>query len=343
MKLNLYRLCFSVLLLASFSCTSSGSTQGVWDELKLKEALTYADGIGTYALLIQTDGEIIASYGHIDTVSRVHSVRKVIIGALVFQNLENIDLKASLKDLNIQDHPIPLTALQQTAKVIHLLKSTSAINHPTGSQVGSMQEDRDLLLGSEPNVPGEKWAYNNWDYNVLTTILEQETGDSTSQLFEEGIARPLGIKDFEVIYRRDTTLSQHAKAGFRLSTRDMAKIGQLYLNNGKWQGKQLIPEEWVQKITTDYTITSHQNNERYGHGYLWWIQDKSYADGLLPTGSYVATGAWGQRILVIPTWNTVIAHKTMTEGPKAERTRVKSSEFEKLVKLICEARLSSNH
>ena len=321
----------SFISLTFIFCSKKEETN--WDEGRLNQAIEYAGTIGTYALVVQSNDDIIASFGNIDKASRVHSVRKAILSALVFQNLDKINLHASLADLNINDAPQPLTKLQRTTKVIHLLKSTSGINHPTGSQVGSMQAKRDALLGKEPNIPGTKWAYNNWDYNVLTTVFEQETGLTISEAFQKGIAKPLNINDFEVFYRGDTTLSLHSKAGIKLSTRDMAKFGQLYLNQGNWNGKQLIPKEWVEKITTDFTLTKKQGNERFGHGYLWWIPSKNYAGGI-PEGSYMTTGAWGQRILIIPKWNTVIAHKTMTEIPVKERTPVKSSEFENLVRLI---------
>ena len=325
---------FLLLSLGLSFCTNIKEKN--WDESKLNEAIEYAKEIGSYALVICTEDSIVASLGDIDEVSRVHSIRKAILSALVFQHLDKIDLQANLADLNIQDAPLPLTDLQRTTKVIHLLKSTSGINHPTGSQVGSMQADRDKLLGKEPNIPGTKWAYNNWDYNVLTTIFEQETGLSISEAFKKGIAEPLGMDTFEVFYRRDTSFSIHPKAGLRLSTKDMAKFGQLYLHKGKWEGKQLIPEEWIEKITSDYTLTQKSSRERYGHAYLWWIPSENYAGGI-PEGSYLATGAWGQRILIIPKWNTVIAHKTMTEIPSKERTPVKRSEFEKLVTLISNA------
>ncbi|WP_074405989.1 serine hydrolase domain-containing protein [Aquimarina megaterium] len=331
------QLTFVLLLFNTYF--SLGQKNENWDSEKIQNVIEYAKEIGTYALVIQTDGQIIASEGNIDKVSRVHSIRKAIIGALVFQNLNTINLHATLKDLKIQDFPISLTKLQRQTKVLHLLKSTSGINHPTGSQIGKMQKDRDLLLGNKSNIPGTKWAYNNWDYNVLTTILEEQTRKSTSELFEKGIGKLLEINEFEVIYRSDTTLSKHAKAGFRLSTRDMAKFGQLFLNKGKWGEKQLIPREWIERITTDFTLTTNQSNERYGHGYLWWIHDRSYAEGLLPEGSFVATGAWGQRILVIPEWNTVIAHKVMTEIPSKQRKRVTRKEFEQLIILISKSRI----
>lgn len=328
--------CFCLVFMSFFACEP---IEEIWDEKGLTTVMDYAAEIGAFAVVVQTNGEIVASYGEIDSLSRVHSVRKAIISALVFQHLDKIDTEASLAALNIDDFPIPLTDLQKTAKVIHLLESTSGVNHPTGSQVGTMQADRDSLLGSEPNIPGTKWAYNNWDYNVLTTILEQETQSTVSALFEKGMAKPLSIAAFEVIYRRDTSLSQHAKAGFRLSAKGMAKFGQLFLQKGKWEGQQLIPAQQIDEITTDFTLTRGQSNERHGHGYLWWIQDETYAEGLLPKGSFVATGAWGQRILVIPAWNTVVALKVMTEIPSKERTKVTRKEFERLVILLAKARL----
>jgi len=330
-------LLFSFCALLLSSCVLHKEVQLRWDEAKLEKVLDHAKDIGTFALVIQTDGEIIASFGEIDSTTRIHSVRKAILSALVFQHLDQIALEATLGELDIQDAPIPLSPIQETAKVIHLLKSTSGINHPAVSQLGSMQRDRDLLLGKEDNIPGLKWAYNNWDYNALSTIFEQETALSMEEAFRSGIAEPLGIENYDVFYRRDTSLSIHPKVGFRLSAVAMAKFGQLFLQEGRWKGQQLIPAKWIRKIPKEFTPTANQNNERFGHGYLWWIQAKGYAGGL-PQGSFVATGAWGQRILVIPAWNTVVAHKTMTEIPSKQRKRVTRSEFEELVRLLSQAR-----
>ncbi len=333
--------CLLLLLLVCLSCAPTSRSEEQWNQEKLQEAKAYAAEIGTFALVIQEGGELVATFGEVDSLSRIHSVRKAFLSALVFQHLDKISLTATLKDLSIQDAPLPLTPLQESTQVIHLLKSTSGINHPAVSQVGSMQKNRDQLLGDKENIPGTKWAYNNWDYNALTTIFEQETGLTVEDAFRIGLAEPLGIEDFDVFYRSDSTMSIHPKAGFRLSARAMAKFGQLFLQQGKWGEQQLIPVEWIEKITTDYTPTINQSNERMGHGYLWWIPAEDFAGGL-PKGSFVATGAWGQRILVIPTWNLVIAHKTMTEIPTKQRTKVTRSEFEELVRIIAQARQSFN-
>ncbi len=327
---------FIVCLIQFFGC---GVKDDLWDQSKLEKASKFAEEKGTFAFIVQTNSNIVFSFGDIDKVSRVHSVRKAILMALISQHLDKLDLQYTLSELNIDDYPIPLTQLQKTTKVIHLIKSISGINHPAVSQVGNAQALRDSLLGKAPNIPGSKWAYNNWDYNTLTTVFEYTSGLTISEAFEQGIARPLNIKKYDSFYRRDTTLSVHAKAGFRLSTRDMAKFGQLFLNKGMWDGEQLIPQMWIEKITNDYTIVDTQNKERFAHGYLWWIPSKDYASGI-PTGSYMTTGTGGQRILVIPAWNTIIAHKTMTDIPSDQRTPVSGKEFEQLVTLISKARMN---
>lgn len=100
-------------------------------------------------------------------------------------------------------------------------------------------------MAKKTNTPGTKWAYNNWDYNALTTIFMQETGLSVYKAFDQGIVGPLGMQDFDrngVIMEYERELSMHPKAGFKMSARDLSKFGQLYLNKGKWNGKQVLPE-----------------------------------------------------------------------------------------------------
>ena len=288
----------------------------VWDAEKLDEAFQFACELGSTNLIVATNGEVIKSMGELDKPLRLHSVRKALLSAIVAQHVgtgpNQINLETTLAELEINDKPNPLTPLQQQAKVLYLLKSTSGINHPAAAEGGLMEKDKHKRLGQKPNPPGTVWAYNNWDYNALTTIFIQETGLSIFEAFKEGIADPLGMQDFgkDAVYLEyERELSMHPKAGFKMSARDLAKFGQLYLNKGKWNGKQIIPEEWIDRITDDYTITG-KKLLRSGHGYLWWVpvDNKSREMGI-PEGTYVATGFGSQRIVVIPHWDTVIVHQ----------------------------------
>ena len=288
----------------------------VWDAEKLDEAFQFGCEMGSTSLIVVTNGEVVKSMGELDKPLFLHSVRKALLSAIVGQHVgtgpNQINIESTLEELEINDKPIPLTPLQQQAKVLHLIKSISGINHPAAAEGGLMEEEKNKRLGREPNPPGTVWAYNNWDYNALTTIFEQETGLTIYEAFNKGIAEPLEMQDFSeksVYYEYEKDLSKHPKAGFKMSARDLVKFGQLYLNKGKWNGKQIVPEGWIDRITNDYTITG-KKLLRSGHGYLWWVpaDNKSREMGI-PEGSYVAQGFGCQRIVVIPHWDTVIIHQ----------------------------------
>jgi len=90
-----------------------------------------------------------------------------------------------------------------------------------------MEREKNKRLGAKPNPPGTVWAYNNWDYNTLTRIFEQETGLTIYEAFNRGIADPLQMQDFNeksVMYEYETTLSMRPKAGFMMSARDLVKF-----------------------------------------------------------------------------------------------------------------------
>lgn len=287
-----------------------------WDLRKLDEAFRFACELGTTTLIISANGEVVRSMGDVAAPHRLHSVRKALLSALVGQHIgtrpNQINLESTLAELGIDDEPHTLNELQKETKVLHLIKSVSGINHTAAAEGGLMQKDKDRRLGRVPNIPGTKWAYNNWDYNALTTIFIKKTGLNVFEAFKKGIADPLDMQDFDkdaVSLEYERELSMHPKAGFKMSARDLAKFGQLYLNKGKWNGKQIIPEEWIGRISDDYTVTG-KKLLRSGHGYLWWVpMDNKSREMGIPKGTYVATGFGSQRIVVIPRWDTVIIHQ----------------------------------
>ena len=320
-----------VLTLVLGSCTSpppvvNGNRQsppgsvGGWDESRLDAAFDLARRYGTGTLIVMTNGETVRTMGDIHTPHRVHSVRKALLSALIGQHAGTgpgkIDLDATLADLGIDDRPEPLTPLQRQATVRHLIKSVSGINHGAAAETPGMTAARKRRLGDRPHIPGTVWAYNNWDTNALTTIFEQSTGLRVAQAFKQGIAEPLNFRDFKptsVFYSRNASLSMHAKAGFWMSARDLAKFGQLYLNRGRWHGKQVVPAAWIDRISTDFTPTGRMGLGS-GHGYLWWVpcDPESRAAGI-PQGTFIASGFGGQRIVVIPDWKTVVVHTVFTD------------------------------
>lgn len=310
-----------------------------WDPQKLDAVVTAVRALSTDTLIIATDNTIVLSYGETDRRYNIHSGRKAILSTLVAQHLgdgsDQIRLDATMAELDIDDSPDPLSELQKTATVHNLLKSMSGINHKAAAE-GGLFAEKNRRLGYTDNQPGTIWAYNNWDYNTLTTIFEDRTGLSIGEAFKTGIAAPTGMVDFrerDVSYSRDRSKSQHKAAMFRLSGRDLLTFGELILNDGMVDGKRLIPEGWIDLITADYADTG-KGGLSSGHGYLWWIPDASTG---LPEGSFWASGLGNQSLFILPKWRTVIVHQADTteflrqwRKLQQEESLESSAAFEKL-------------
>ncbi len=292
---------------------SDAETQRLgWDPLGLDRVFGYAAGLGSDALVVVTDGAVVAALGDLETPRPLHSIRKSLLSALVGQHLgageRQIDLTADLAALGIDDAPAPLTPLQRQATVLHLLQSTSGINHAAAAEEGLLAEKK-RRLGEGENQPGTIWAYNNWDTNALTTVFEVRTGLPVAEAFEAGLAGPLGLRDRTdgaVSYVAAPDLSQHQAAMFRMSARDLARFGMLYLNGGEIDGRPILPAGWVDRITADYSETG-LSGLRHGHGYLWWVPAP---DSGLPPGTFWAWGLGQQALFVVPAWRSVIVHQT---------------------------------
>lgn len=285
-----------------------------WTPAGLDRAFDYARSLGTDSLVIVTDGVVVRSMGDLARRYDVHSVRKALLSAVVGQHLgpgpRQIDLEATLADLGIDDGPGPLTPKQRQAKVLHLIKSVSGINHPAAAAAGQ-QRDLDKRLGRGENVPGTIWAYSNWDYNALTTVFEQRTGLSVHDAFKRGVAERIGMQDLasdSTYYIHEPELSQHRAAMFWMSARDLVRFGQLYLAKGNWEGRQILDADWIDRITKDATATGIAGRGA-GHSYLWWVPAP---DTGLPAGTFWAAGLGFQALFVVPAWRTIIVHQANT-------------------------------
>jgi CubicO group peptidase (beta-lactamase class C family) len=114
--------------------------------------------------------------------------------------------------------------------------------------------------------------------------------------------------------------SEHAGYIFRISARDLARFGVLYLNRGRWAGREVVPGSWIDASVRSYsTVIGNQASRatKTGYGFMWWIQQNARAHPTLgiPPGTFTASGAGGQRLIVIPQIETVIVNLMNTDVP----------------------------
>lgn len=304
-----------------------------WSQEKLDEAKAFADTLQTESVLLVTAGKILTSWGPIDQKRNVHSIRKSFLSALcgIQQKAGHLNMKATMADLGIDDNQPSLTELEKTATVHDLLKARSGIYHPALYETASMKAARPAR---HSHAPGTFWYYNNWDFNALGTLYEQVTSHSIYDDFKQHIADPLGMEDYAVTDGEYVTGADsiHRAYPFRMTARDMARFGLLFLRNGSWGDQQIVPADWVAE-----SVKAHSDADtRGGYGYLWWIAKNGIhlPNVTLPDGSYSARGAGGHFILVIPTLDLVIVHRVNTD---LSGQKVESSEFGQLVNHILAA------
>jgi CubicO group peptidase (beta-lactamase class C family) len=324
-----------------------------WERIYVPEAAGYSrDGIiaaldklktmTTTALMVVADGKILFDYGDTAELSYLASVRKSVLAMLygIYVAQGKIRLDKTLAELGITDIG-GLSPQELEATVSDLLSARSGVYHPASNSGDNLADAPPR--GSQRH--GTYFLYSNWDFNALGTIFEQETGRNIYDALESDMARPVQMQDFNRAVQRksgDPTKSRHPAYHIRLSTRDMARIGLLILRDGNWRGVQIVPRDWVRKITSPITRNTEMNptglrNGRWGYGYLWWVFDGPAAQGPYE-GAYSGQGAGGQYITVIPKLNLVVAHKLNTATSKP----VASRDYFDLVDLIVRARLDKS-
>ncbi len=152
------------------------------------------------------------------------------------------------------------------------------------------------LLGLEfVEEPGKVFSYNETSPNILSRIITKTTDMKASEFADKYLFGPLGIEDRFWYDHQGYTVGGST---LQLRTRDMAKIGYLYLNNGKWNGEQIISEKWINESTQ-----AHINPRgRREYGYYIWIDRVITGDDV-----YFAAGYGGQYIFVVEEYDLVIA------------------------------------
>jgi CubicO group peptidase (beta-lactamase class C family) len=301
--------------------------------------------MATTAATVIVGGRVLWDYGDQAAISYLASVRKSILAMMYGPYVASgtIKLDRTMKDLGITDVQ-GLLPREQEATIAHLLAARSGVYHPAANAASAAGGD---TVGTPPPrgsvEPGSYFLYNNWDFNALGTIFEQQTGLNIYEAFERDFARPMQFEDFDRAQQRKTNnprRSQHPAYHFYLSTRDMARVGYLMLRNGEWGGRQIVPRDWVRKMIAPVTRVADMSPEDYrkgpfGYGLLWWVWDGEAATGPY-RGAYTGIGAVGQFITVLPDADMVIAHKTRQGGGSVSR-----QEYLALVDSILASRCSS--
>ncbi|MBM4169980.1 MAG: serine hydrolase [Ignavibacteria bacterium] len=334
-----FRISIFFVVLFSFNLLLAQNPQNVWQQYKipeeagwssakLNEAKKLYDSLGSAAYMLIYDGNVVVSWGDITRRFMCHSIRKSFLSAMygILADRNAINLEKTIGESQINDN-LPLTETEKSASIRDLLKARSGIYLPAAYETPRMKELRPKRSSHAPNT---FWYYNNWDFNVLGTIYQRETGKDIFQDFQKLFAAPLQMEDYretDGYYHIEPEHSIHPAYPFRMSARDMARFGQLFLQQGRWNDEQIVSAAWVKESTTSYSNAGNGG----GYSYLWWTNGYP----ALPD-FYTARGAGGHVIGVIPSLNVVFVHRADTYIGK----RVEYEQIFRLTKMMLDARVS---
>jgi len=289
--------------------------------------------LDTDSYLLVAGGKVIWEYGDTNLTSNIHSIRKSIASLLygIAGDRGRVPLDRTRAELGIFFVNDPATT-EKTATVRNLLSARSCIYHQAAYETKEQLERRPERYSCRP---GERWFYNNWDFNALGSIFQALTNKTLFDAFDSELAGPLQLEHFKKaehtqFHKED--VSRHPAYLFRLSALDLARIGLLVARGGNWCGKRIVSKRWIVESTTKMSDT----NRGSGYGYLWWVGEDGKQFGTQFNGkTFSARWSRGQFMVVNPADDLIIVHRVDTDE---KGTRVKSREFEGLLAAIMAAR-----
>lgn len=322
---------FLVLALLVFVPTH-GIAQGSWERWDrpesaglfasgLAQVQTRLEEMSSSAMMILVGGRVAFEYGDVAEVSYLASVRKTVLALLygIEVGRDRIDLDRTLGQLGFEEHG-GLLDREKEARIRDVIAAKSGVYLPasnSGDDLASAPERGSV-------APGSYYLYSNWDFNAAGTLFERETGRDLFDALELELAIPLGFQDFDRsrhVKGGNLRVSMHPSYHMHFSTRDMARLGELLLRNGRWGDIQLVPASWIKEMTSPLTPIHemnppHRREGPHGYGYMTWVWDGAQNQGPY-LGAYTGVGAVGQYITVLPALDMVVVHKTVPGGGRS--------------------------
>ena len=305
-------------------------------------------GLGVHEAVVRHKGEVVASHQFIEPQGRVQlfsaskSWTAIAVGIAVGEGLFGI--KDRMVDLLERDIPFHLPDGFDRLTVWHLL--TMSTGHSECPVLKMQAKEREKLVssGAAPQAPGSgrnfsdkwfeafmteplsfdpdsgHWAYNNGATYVLARIIEKATGMNMRDYLMPRIFDPLEIAD--PVWDCDPKGHALGAIGLHLTTEELSRGGQLLLNMGRWNRKQLVPEEFVRQMTSKQVENANENtdeNAGAGYGYQTWMCARP--------GAYRMDGMFSQLSIGVPDCDAVIALTSHEEKNGPEIIRLVFSEI----------------
>ncbi len=318
---------------AQFQFADEGQQSSLVDQEALSAAIDYAfaenDSRGkknTKAVLVLHRGLVIA-----ERYAEGVNQDSPLLGWSMSKSITNMLVGVLVKEGRVSlDQPAPISEWKEgersTITVNNLLQMSSGLefNETYGmatdvSQMLTTETDAGAFAASKPAIhpPGEFWSYSSGTSNILARMVFQQAGGdlaSSYRFYQENLFQPLAINN--AVFEPDASGVFIGSSYLYASTRDWAKLGQLMLQKGQWQGQQILPDNWM-----NYSITPASANSDNEYGAHFWLnldpddstKQRTWPD--VPAEAFSMNGYQGQHVVIIPSQELVVVRLGFTPRP----------------------------
>ena len=268
-------------------------------------AAANASGIGWHSFMLLRHGHVVAEgwwkpfepgYRH-TLYSLSKSFTSTAVGLLVTEG--KLDVEMPVAGFFKDELPADPSAMLQQMKVKHLLTMNTGHAEDTMPKLRASADAWTKTFLAQPVnfEPGTHFLYNTGASYMLGAIVYKLTGETLAAYLAPRLFAPLGITGYD--WETSPQGLNTAGYGLRIKTEDIARFGQMYLQKGTWNGKQILPEAWVTAATSYQTKSQEGNGDwSQGYGYQFWR---------CKPGGYRGDGAYGQYCIVMPEHDAVLA------------------------------------
>ena len=269
----------------------------------------FGAGSRTTAVVIVQDGEVVgelyAPGFTIQTSQRTWSVAKslagTIIGAAVQQGLIDPAQPAPVPEWQTKGDPRAAITLDQLLRMASGLHSATAGNRTDAVYFGGTAVTEETVAWPIEVPPGSRFRYSNNDILLAVRALKSRLPDPDQDLFPADLFDKLGMA--HTIAETDWKGNYILASQVWSTARDLARFGMLYLNDGMWEGRRILPEGWRDYVTRP---SGPQPDGEFGYGATFWLMNRSPG---VPADTFAAFGNRGQYVVIVPSRNVVIVRR----------------------------------
>lgn len=316
---RLFKVTLTVIYIMLFPYANAFGQSTTLNDPNIEKLIRFADSTYADRILLYHQGRKIVDWKNescdlelFNTASMVKSWTSLVVGVLIDKGLIN-----SADDKVCKYLPEWIDGCNNDVTIKNLLTMSAGLNRSGGRGIISKTDmNKHALNVKLDTLPNIRFSYSNESVQLLGIVIEKVTGQLTQEFYQEALFTPLEMKSSTLM--KDEIGNYQTYGGAVTTPEDAAKIGTLMLNKGRYKGKQIVSESWINDVVQPSKHASF-------YGYLWWLDTQS------KNRNFAAMGDFGDMTIVFPDLNLVFIRLQDCQTPRGNNMTWMGPHFLELI------------